>query len=90
MTVLGLVIIAIIVATVGLGAITLVRNEMVYRYRGAMLQDVSHAARVDIAEGRQWEWRYDVYEGVTYDQMVWKFWRRFDSFYPNQSFRRLA
>ena len=88
MTVLGIVILAIIFATVGLGAITLVRNEMVYCYRRTMLQDVSRAARADIAEGREWQWRYDVYDGVSYDTLVWKFWRRFDSFYPDQSFRQ--
>ncbi len=28
------------------------------------------------------EWRYDRYEQVSYDQMLWTFWRPVRSFYP--------
>ena len=90
MTVLSLVILAIIVATVVVGVIMLVRNEMVYRYRIALLKDMSRAAQSDIRAARPWKWRYDVYDSVSHDEMVWRFWRRFKSFYPDQSFRRSA
>ena len=77
-------------ALLGLCAMYLIRNELVYRYRKVLLEDMSRGAQIDIEAGRPWYWRYEAYDSVTYSEMGWQFWRRFDSFYPDQSFRRSA
>jgi len=65
----------------------LIRNEMVYRYKQKMLRKVSAAAHRDIWAGKtDWMWRYNTLSSVEYGEMVYKFWRSFDSFYPDRSF----
>ena len=87
---IDLIIIIVLATALGVGVFGIVRNEMVFRYRGTLLDDISRGARADIGAGHPWGWRYEAYDTVDYNAMVWQFWRRFDSFYPNQSFRRLA
>lgn len=64
----------------------LVRNFRVYDYRNNMLDSLSTSTHDDIMKGREWRWRLDDYDSVSYDEMMFKFWRRFDSFYPDKSF----
>lgn len=37
----------------------------------------------DVAAGREWRWRYDVFQKVSLSRQVWSFWRRPDSFYED-------
>lgn len=68
----------------------LVRNQRVYTYRGKLIDRISAAVQADIARNEhkpaEWQWRWDVFESVKYDEMVNKFWRPLNSFYPDQSF----
>jgi len=57
------------------------RNDSVHKYRMALLKMVSAAAQQDIETGKDWEWRHDEFDSVSYYEMFWKFWRSFDSFY---------
>lgn len=61
-----------------LGIYLLVRNFYVCKYRMAILDK----CKKDIAEGRSCSWKLDLFETVSYEQMLFKFWRRLDSFYP--------
>lgn len=36
------------------------------------------------AEGSEWRW--DALSAVSFDEMLWKFWKPLDSFYPDYSF----
>lgn len=67
-------------------AIWLYHIRAVYRYRLKTLDQVSVQTKADVANQRPWEWRYDVFEQVSFDDMVWKFWRPFESFYPDKHF----
>jgi hypothetical protein len=62
------------------------RNQKVHKYRRSLLRKISDAGDVDIENNRPWEWRHDIYDTITYDEMLYKFWRRLDSFYPDRSF----
>ena len=64
----------------------LVRNKSVFDYRKNLLEKISKAAKKDIKNGKDWTWRYRVLETVTYNEMMWKFWKSLDSFYSNKSF----
>lgn len=72
------------------GVISLVRNERVYTYRQNLLNQIYVASMRDIWDygdsPRDWNWRHEVYNSVSYNEMVFKFWRRLDSFYPDKSF----
>jgi len=57
------------------------RNDNVHEYRMALLKMVSKAAQQDIETGKDWEWRHDEFDSVSYYGMFFKFWRSFDSFY---------
>lgn len=77
-----MVILIVIFATSLLGvlwaAILLVRNNMVFNYRKELISS--------LFEFDDWQWRRDVFMSVGYQEMVFKFWRRLDSFYPDKSF----
>lgn len=62
------------------------RNQKVANYRRNILQQISNAGDFDIRDGYDWQWRYEVYETVSYEQMMRYFWRNLDSFYPDKSF----
>lgn len=68
--------------------ITLWRNNRVYNYRmNVLLPLVSQASTRDIKLGRYNNgWRYEVFSSISYQEMVWKFWRPLNSFYPDKSF----
>ena len=61
------------------------RNYSVFNYRIKLLDDIHHAAQVDIALDRDWKWRYDEFNTVTYKQMLNSL-KSLDSFYPDKSF----
>lgn len=65
-------------------SLVMVRNALVLRYRTNLLDKVSTLAQSE-AYGA-WEWRFDVFESVPYYEMVFKFWKPLDSFYPDKSF----
>ena len=70
-----------------LSVIILHRNSVVFDYRQEILKRVYKAASADIKEGKfDWQWRYDAYSEVSYNEMVSKFWKKLDSFYPDKSF----
>lgn len=66
------------------------RNNAVYRYRSALgriirdmnCQSIDDGTYDEVVAHQRWE-RVD---SVTYNQMVFKFWRRLDSFYPDYDF----
>jgi hypothetical protein len=58
--------------------IVLVRNQSVLHYRLRLINVVfSH---------RDYEWRRDVFNSVSYERMVFQFWKPLDRFYPDKSF----
>jgi len=66
----------------------LIRNGRVYTFRMLLLKKVSDAADVDIKNGREWEWRYDVMDTVSYDTMLLNFWKplTIENFYSDTMF----
>ena len=66
--------------------IILARNERVSQYRARLLSQVSRAAKDDIKKDMPWKWRYDVFDSVSYEQMLFKFWKPLKSFYKDASF----
>ena len=67
-------------------SIMMFRNKKVYQYSNKILDQVSIAAKSDISKGRNFEWRYNAFNSVSYVEMVNQFWRKLDSFYPDKSF----
>lgn len=53
----------------------LVRNELVCRYRLKMIEKI-------FSDPENYKSKLDIFGTVTYDEMFFKFWRSFDSFYP--------
>lgn len=53
----------------------LVRNELLSRYRLNMINKI-------FSEHENYKSNIDIFSAVTYDEMFFKFWRSFDSFYP--------
>jgi len=46
----------------------------------ACINDVEKLRAIDTS------WRFQKLDETSYGEMLWKFWRRFDSFYPDKSF----
>jgi hypothetical protein len=58
---------------------------MVFNYRQKVLKVLSACCSHDIDLGRDWRWRWDLYEQVSFSKMVYCFWRRISSFYPDKA-----
>jgi len=69
-----------------LAAALYIRNDWLFTYRMKLIDMVSTAAQTDIAHRVDWRWRYAAFEAVSSGRMLFQFWRRFDSFYPDCSF----
>ncbi len=67
------------------------RNQQIYNYRMSLIDQISAAARLQITLGDyDWRWRYEAFDAIAYDQMVFQFWRPLRSFYPDMFFTELA
>lgn len=64
----------------------LLRNDQIAVYRMHMIDQVSLCAKRDMLLNRNWQWRYEIYEAVSYQKMMRQFWKRLDSFYPDKRF----
>lgn len=76
-------------AVIGLLIFGWLRNHWVFNFRMEMLDKVSEAADDDIKKGRHnWLWRYDVLRSVSYNEMVYHFWKplKWQSFWKNNLF----
>lgn len=64
------------------------RNHRVRSLRVAMIGVVMAASQLDAQLGRDYAWRMEMLDSVSYDDMMRKFWRpvRLDAFYPDPSF----
>ena len=67
-------------------AYLLYRNQKIYSYRVELLRKISERATEDITNNIDWHWRYDTFESVSYDEMIYKFWKPLDSFYKDKKF----
>lgn len=54
------------------------RNEQVFRFR---IKTINF-----IYKQPDWERRRDIFLSVSYEKMVWKFWKRPEDFYTDKSF----
>ena len=64
-----------------LSCVLLRRNNQVCEYRLTLLKAVSQKAQEDIYAGREWKWRYDQFEAVSYNKMWLNWWEPLESFY---------
>lgn len=64
----------------------LFRNIAVFNYRRKLLDQVSELAHIDVHQGKNWKWRLNYFESVSYDEMMFKFYKPLGSFYPDKSF----
>ena len=62
------------------------RNDVVHKYRISLINLIHEQAKRDIDQDLSRRWRYKVFYSITYDTMLYKFWRRMDSFYSDKSF----
>ena len=62
------------------------RNSRVHKYRKQLVDQIRVAAEDDAMSGRNADWRWDVFESVSYDTMIVQFWRPLRTFYPNKAF----
>lgn len=64
--------------------IRLYRNNRVYLYRKFLIDVIWEV--MDSSSKDDLSWRLAVYNSVTYNEMVTKFWKPLDSFYKDKSF----
>jgi len=51
-----------------------------------LLNEIGKKFKEDIENEREWLWRYDKFDEVTYNEMMYKFWKPLSSFYKDKSF----
>ena len=67
----------------------LLRNHRVGRFRLALIDQISEAAQADLHDGeKSLRWRYDVLNQVSYEHMLYQFWKplRPDVWWKDTSF----
>jgi hypothetical protein len=81
---ISLVVIVLAVFVIFVSYIFFYRNLKVFRYRQKIIMNIDAAAKDDIARGfyNEWTHRWTAYDTISYDEMVYKFWRPLDSFLP--------
>lgn len=62
------------------------RNNEVFRYRREMIQYMHDLNMNDIENLRPFTWRYKLFNDVSYEEMLWKFWKPIDSFWDLDKF----
>jgi hypothetical protein len=67
-------------------SVLLIRNLQVALYRSSLRDTVAQQSHIDVLCGRDYKWRFQELEKVNYSDMVFSFWRKLDSFYPDKSF----
>jgi hypothetical protein len=61
----------------------LFRNGKVGKERVRVIDAISELAKEDIREGREFKWRYDEFNSISYLYMLLIFFKPVDSFYKN-------
>lgn len=79
-------ILAILIVMWTLCALLMYRNARVFQYRTELNHRISDLAQDDITSSLPWEWRYEEFNKVDYNSMLYKFWKPFDSFYTDRRF----
>jgi len=67
----------------------LLRANQVYTFRSHLLDDLSEASEVDIQKGRSYQWRFDEFSSVKFNDMVFHFWKPIKSFYKDYKFTQI-
>jgi len=83
---MGIFITVIGIGTLIVCCVLLIRNELVYREQMRVLAIVSQKTQEDIKNNiyePDFLWRYREFEKVTYDKMLYQFWKPIKSFYKN-------
>lgn len=63
-----------------------IRLHQVAEYRKKLLITIGMLAQQDIIAGKNYKWRLEMFEKVSFDDMLWKFWKPLDSFYEHKNF----
>lgn len=73
-------------------AVLMIRNGMVYKYRGKLIEAMYSKNRTEISMQKydKLDERHAAYDVVSYDEMVWKFWRPLHSFYDHEFLRDIG
>ena len=67
--------------------ILLWRNNPTYRFRMDLINKVSAITQIDIVNDKQWKWRYEAFDSVSYWKIVYSFKKfKVENFYPNTAF----
>jgi hypothetical protein len=66
----------------------LFRNGQVYKERTKILEIIHDLSNDNIKQGKGWRWRYKLYESVLYEEMLFKFWKPINSFFPDEMFQK--
>lgn len=63
------------------------REQKVINYRFKLINKIGLAITKDIRRGNnRYAWRWDTFNEVSRDEMLFKFWKPLDSFYKNKDF----
>jgi len=75
-----------LILLVGMLGFGIFRNAKIYKYRMKLIEQIALRCDEDIDNEQGWKWRWDVFESVSYDEMMYKFWKKLDDFYPDKTF----
>lgn len=64
----------------------IIRNYMVHNYRMKILKQMEKSLRIDSYE--QWDKKMNYFKSISYDKMVFNFWKPVNKFYDEKIFNQ--
>lgn len=62
----------------------LLRRQCCFECRRDVRKLIGKAIKADIYSGRDWRWRWEAFEAVSYHRMMLRFWKLADSFWSEK------
>ena len=76
------ILLAILFSALLLSIVLYIRNNQIYLYRMGLIGRI-YTANLRDPQSAVWRWRQ--YEAVSYEPMIWKFWKPLSSFYDEEA-----
>lgn len=61
----------------------MIRNHLVCNEKLRILGIISQLASEDLKNRKEWVWRYRHFDDISYEKMLFTFWKPLKSFYKN-------
>lgn len=78
-----IILLKVIIISLIIVVILFIRNALVFKERYRVLRLIKELSDGDIKNDREFKWRYDAFEKIDYDRMLFEIWKPIRLYYKN-------